>query len=344
VSSGLDPARLTPAASLNRVRFVEVPGIMLPAEMLGRTAHDLLSARAYADLARQEGAEHAARRLGERLGWLIVTLRRGDADSRAARPDWDDSYWRHRAQISTVVLGGGIVSGRSGPRIAAEASRTLAEAGMADCVVRIAPWPAILPLVGAARTPPDASTMAVVDFGQSFVKRACAHYEAGALASLRLLPPVPSRLTGIGSQGDPTAEDVGRLGTFMVATLAETWRAAQAIDSGVSTTLVASLASYLRDGQPLARQGGPYAALLALSDNLTDWLSDRIGDAIGRPVTVRLFHDGTSAGRALAGEERAAVIMLGTALGVGFLPRSGPICPLTPGFAVMGASADRPVS
>jgi hypothetical protein len=41
MSTGLDPAQLTPAASLNRVRFVEVPGVALPPEMLGSTAFEL---------------------------------------------------------------------------------------------------------------------------------------------------------------------------------------------------------------------------------------------------------------------------------------------------------------
>ena len=79
-----------------------------------------------------------------------MTLRRGDAASRAVRPDWDDTYWRHWAGISTVYLGGGIVSGRLGPRLVEHASRTLAEAGMAACAIRLAPWPAHLPSIGTA--------------------------------------------------------------------------------------------------------------------------------------------------------------------------------------------------
>src|SRR5215212_1746695 len=69
MSTGLDPAQLTPAASLNRVRFVEVPGLALPPDMLGRTAYELLSARALDDLSRQDANMGAvARRFGERLG------------------------------------------------------------------------------------------------------------------------------------------------------------------------------------------------------------------------------------------------------------------------------------
>jgi hypothetical protein len=371
MSGRLDPARLTPAASLNRVRFVETTGLALPPDLLGRTAHELLSARALADLVRrhadvlgpggvsdtdalavldrslvdgppaaQDAVEAVARRFGERLGWLLAVLRRGDDAHRAARSDWDDTYWRHWAGLSTVYLGGGLVSGRLGPRLVEHAARTLAATGSTDCAIRLAPWPAHLPLIGAARVAPasSASTAVVLDFGHSFVKRASARYEDGALAALRLLPPRPARWTEIAPGTDPTADDTRRLGDFLVATVAEAWRAARNDTGGVSPTVVASLASYLRDGQPLARQGGAYAYLLGLSDNLAGWLGERVSRAVGRPLAVSLLHDGTAAASALAGEAQAAVITLGTSLGVGFPPASGPSRPLAPRFTVLAAA------
>jgi len=338
MSNGLDPAQLTPAASLNRVRFVEVPGVALPPEMLDRTAFELFSARALEDLSRTvPDSDILARRFGERLGWLLVTLRRGDPPSRGVRPDWDDSYWQHWAGISTVYLGGGIVSGRLGPGIAEQASRTLAAAGLPDCAVRVAPWPEHLPLIGAARTIPEADAAVVLDFGQSFVKRACAQYQYidGDLASLRILPRRPARWTDIAHGPGPTSEDVRRLGDFMVETMADTWRAARARTPDLSVTIVASLASYLRNGRPLARQGGAYSTLLALSDNLEAWLSDRVSVALDRPLTVRLLPDATAAAHVWAGEPHAAVIMLGTALGIGFPPAAEPCRPFSPRFMVI---------
>src|SRR4051794_36574098 len=106
----LDPANLTPAASLNRLRFTELAGLDLPDGMVGWAAYALLSARAMASLTARHGiGDEAARRFGERLGWLLATLKRGDPASRSARPDWDDSYWRHWASVKTVYLGGGVV-------------------------------------------------------------------------------------------------------------------------------------------------------------------------------------------------------------------------------------------
>ena len=160
---------------------------------------------------------------------------------------------------------------------------------MAACAVRLAPWPAHLPLIGAARTAAPAAQAAVVlDFGHTFVKRARARYEGGTLAELRLLPPLPARYTEIAPGTEPTPEESRRLADFIVTTIAETWRAAHDDTGDVSSTVVASLASYLRDGQPLARQGGAYAYLLGLSDNLAGWLGEQRQRHHGTPPDHQL--------------------------------------------------------
>jgi hypothetical protein len=339
MSDGLDPANLTPAASLNRIRFTELSGLPIPARMVDWAAYALLSERALADLTARTGLpDVAARRFGERLGWLLVTLRLGDPASRAARPDWDDSYWRHWAAISTCYLAGGVVSGKLGPWIAEQAMHTLAQAGMADYRVQVAPWPEYLPLIGAARLVTDASMTVVFDFGLSIVKRAVARYQEASLTEIRVLPRAPARLPEIPPGTAPTLEQTRHLGEQMVATVAETWRAARAADPNVSSTIVASLASYLRGGQPLERQGGGYAFLLALSDNLAEWLGTRLSDTLGLHITVRLLHDGTAAAMAMSGTSHAAVITMGTSLGVGFpQPLAG--CPIHARFSISGRSA-----
>jgi hypothetical protein len=343
MSDTLDPANLTPSASLNRVRFTELAGLGLPTGMVGWAAYALLSARALATLTTRHGADDAARRFGERLGWLLVTLRQGDPASRAARPDWDDSYWDHWASIKTVYLGGGIVSGASGPGVALHAQRVLANVGMMDCTVAVAPWPEHLPLIGAARAvseaAPETGSSVVLDFGQSFVKRGLVEVTDRTVTAIRIAPRIGARFMEIGHGGsDPTAEEIERLGDEIVRTMAETWRAASVTnrDTGrdVSTTVVASIAAYVRDGQPLARQGGAYSYLLGLSDRLDWWLGERLSSVLDRPMSVRLLHDGTAAGLALAGVPNAAVIALGTALGVGFPPSDEACRPLSSQFVV----------
>jgi hypothetical protein len=222
--------------------------------------------------------------------------------------------------------------------VAEQAERTLANVNIRDCSVMVARWPEHLPLIGAARTAEDTSATVVLDFGHSFVKRACARQQDGALTTLRLLPRVPARWTDLAGPTEPPIGDVRRLADFMVETMADTWRTARVTEPEVSSVVVASVASYVRDGQPLPRQGGAYPQLLRLSDDVGGWLSARLSEALDNPMTVRLLHDGTAAGHALAGQEHAAVITLGTALGVGFPPAAGSLRPLAPRFEVLGAS------
>jgi hypothetical protein len=368
----LDPLNLTPAASLNRVRLVALPGIALPPHVAGVTAYELLSAPVIAGWVRQHAgplgltdlhdadtdvllrgldrsfsapdpairaaAELVARRFGQHLGYLLLTLRRGDAESRAARPDWDASYWAHWAGVTTIHLGGGLVSGQLGPRLIQHAARTIAESGMSDCALRLAPWPAFLPLIGAARSiwTGDPDAMAVVcDFGQSRIKRACARYERGVLTNLRLLPTLPARWTSLTHGVEPTPGQVERLADHLVAIAADTLREVSTFGRGVAPIFTASIASYLHDGQPLARQGGPYSYLAALAPRLADWLAARLTDQLGHPLAVTLLHDGTAAALTYAVDANTAVITLGTALGIGFVPATATLRPISTQFAIL---------
>ncbi len=53
----LDPAHLTPAASLNRVRIVDLPGVALDDAIRGKTAYELLAARRMRLSVRVKGEE-----------------------------------------------------------------------------------------------------------------------------------------------------------------------------------------------------------------------------------------------------------------------------------------------
>jgi hypothetical protein len=357
VIAPLNPEHITPDVSLNRVWIMDLPGVPLDADVRGRRAGDVLSAGALAALVRQHAAalwlseadrtedgrllllldtclaagdstvraqaEAIARQFGRRLAYLVLTLTRGDAANRAARPEWDDSYWAYWAAIRQIWLGGGVMSGRLGPLTLAEAQATLAGAGLSDCALRLADQPAILPLLGAARAvPPGYRAAAVLDCGGTAIKRGVAHYAEGARPGLRLLPSLPAQILALGSL--PPLEQAAALAPVLVEALAATWQAAAASGEGpVAPVLVASIAAYVKDNQPLDYQGGAYAALRLLSPNLGAWLAERVSGAVGQPVTVRLIHDGTAAARVFAGQPHSAVILLGTALGVGFPPVRG---------------------
>ena len=363
MNAPFNPDRLTPSASLNRVRIVDLPGVALEASVKGKTAYELLSAQALTDYLREHAdalgldaglsdaarlpvafdrcfeaddkhiraaAEEAAGQFGRRLGYLILTLKRGDAANRRAREEWDDSYWAYWASVREIWLGGGLVSGHLGRRLWQYAETVLAEASVTDCTLLVSPYPSALPLVGAARCfPPESQAGLVFDFGHSYIKRACAWYESGTLMVLRLLSSLAVDWTE--PMEDP-ADQSRRWAERMVDVVADTWQATRT--SGLAPVMVASIASYVVDGQPAAYDRGVYAQLRVISDSLGRWLAQNVGERVGHAVEIELLHDGTAAARTYAGTARAAVIMLGTALGVGFPPRTDELRPISPAFRV----------
>jgi hypothetical protein len=330
---------------------MDLPGVPLDADVQGQRAGVVLSAGALAALVRQHAAalglggadltddsrlpllldeclaaadppvrteaESIARQYGRRLGYLLLTLKRGDAANRSARVEWDESYWAYWAGIRQIWLGGGLLSGRLGPLAVSEAAARLIAGGVPDCTLRLAEQPEILPLLGAVRAvPPGYDTAAVLDFGGTTIKRAVAHYTAGSLVRLALLPSVPTGFAAL--EPLPPAEQQARLAGHMAAVLAATWQAAAAAGTRPAPVLPAGIAAYVADNQPMDYQRGLYSDLRAWSPNLGTWLGAQVSTQVGAAVTVTLIHDGTAAARVYAGQDHTAVILLGTALGVGF--------------------------
>src|SRR3954471_9430522 len=174
-----DRQSLTPDASINRVRFAELPSFAAHETALNRTAFELLSAgamqeriieaqifdevpdrsyllRAFSILLSDpdnHGALRLAESFGSYLACLIATLKVGAPANRDARPDWDDSYWAYWGAVQRVWLGGGIMSGRLGQRMV-EAALALLHTWHIDVALAVADQPSLLPLIGLSRSLP----------------------------------------------------------------------------------------------------------------------------------------------------------------------------------------------
>lgn len=310
-----DPHRLTPTTSLNRV--------VVTSE--GKKAYELLSAEALTRLIQQQAdsfpldpqmtphelrmvfdqklgdghpaAQQIAREFARRFAAFLLTLKCGTPADRTARPEWDESYWAYWAALQTVVLGGGLVNGHLG--------RYLVEGEM-PYAVEISPYARHMALVGASQyAPPTAASALVFDFGGTWIKRGRAAYKNGTLTRLDLLPSVPSRYTG------------EALFAHMSALLTETLR-----QESIFSPIMCSLASYVQDGVILEAQAGIYSDLRHFGyAHLQSELAHRLQMLLEKPVTLILIHDGTAAAATCAGMEKTAVILLGTAIGVGFPPQ-----------------------
>ena len=368
--ASFDPQRITPAVSLNRVQIVDLPGLAVDPEVRGQQSSQLVSLAVLARLVRQHAdrlrlnpdvpdgelrlalesclvderatvrtaAERVGRRIGRNLGYILLALKRGDAVNRAARSEWDDSYWQHWSKIKRVWLGGGLVSGRLGAVIPKHASVVIAEAGVSDYLVRVSPYASVLPLVGAARyAPPGCKTALVLDFGSTMVKRARAAYSENELIELRCLPSRPTAWVEIEGPSDDPVQQATELLHRMIFIIAE---ACQTIGLPAYGPVLACAAAYMRDGHPLPTQSGTYLTYLKLrriTDNAQRELAWRVGARLGRAIDLRLIHDGTAAATAYAGMRDTAVIMVGTALGVGFPPRSDRLLEINSQLAILGS-------
>ena len=236
--------------------------------------------------------------LGRVLGGLVGTLARSSAASRAGRPEWPVSHWEAWRRAQRVAVGGGIVVDALGRRMVEAAKVQLVEAAV-PVDVFLAREPSGLVLRGAAAgdVTPGLPVGLVLDCGGTTLK--------AAVVASGVLQPRP----GVPAPG------VGWTGRELVEHLAQA--AAQAAPPGDGHLGVAlALATYVDDsGQPYADQLGPYAGLgsLDLVGDLTLSLTRRLG----RPVTVRVRHDGASAllGARLDDPRVDAAIVLGTAVG-----------------------------
>jgi hypothetical protein len=345
--TGFDPLRLTADASLNRVVIGDVGCPEIAGMMAGQACSrdalcalaagcglaglqpDRLSdaiASALAFPATPAGRAAAATLVlfGRRLGALIATLRDpvtpGEQGYTPARHACL-SYW---LRVDSVWLGGGLLAGACGPAIlaaaqagsaAAQASSAAAQAGSAaavrPCRLALTPHPAVAPLLGAALHAPatsDQDVLVVADLGHTSIKTAIAERNTTALTGLRLLGTCAAPAGGPAPQIHYAVAD---------ALTRAVQHAAQGHPRRVH--IIASVASYLRDGAPADDGRGMYGSLAGRMA----WLRGRIEETTGTDATVEFIHDGTAAA-ATARSVNSATITAGTRLGTGFRPPNAP--------------------
>ena len=344
--AGFDPLNLTADASLNQVIIGAAGGpgvaglraglscsrdaLLMLAAGYGLTGlrparlADGITAVAAAEPATPAGQAAAAAlaEYGRRLGALIATLRDPATPAgqgytpvrRAFLEDWLD--------VDCVWVGGGLLAGPCGPAILAAA-----QAGGAAAVrpVRLAltPYPALAPLLGAARHAPaaggDAVTV-VADLGHTSIKTALASRGGAALTGLHMLE------TCAAPSGRPAPE----VHEAVVAALSRPAERAAQHRPGRPVRIIASVASYVHAGAPVDDGRGIYGTLAAQKARLRN----RLETAAAAEATLTFIHDGTAAA-ATAGSPNSATITAGTWLGGGFRPaHAPPLLDLAPGLQI----------
>jgi hypothetical protein len=336
--------------SLNRVCVIDLPGCRLPATYRISTGYDLLSAASLQALVSDQAGElqlpadspdllHAfdgcftvaspgvravARKIaesyGRRLGILVLTLKRADEINRRARPSWQEHHWTFWQGITQFYIGGGLLSGAMGPITVTAAKKELIACAIEDITVKRSPFGQMLPLAGLARTAAAGTkAMLLLDFGQTHVKRAVAFYQDSNIVELRELPLVAAGFASV-KQEAPLREIAQEAADKVVELAAQSWLEVRRRDWLVAPEIALSLACYLINGHPPSSEMGYYGRLQLLTDHLQTYLAGRISAAVGQPIKLALLHDGSAAALVYTGQPRTAVLMLGTAIGVGFPP------------------------
>ncbi len=309
-----DPRSLRMDASLNRTRLGALEGA--EPEWVGQPAFELLSSVALVDLVQRAGEAAAGRIFGRRLGHLIATLHLG-GDADAIQTEWRRAYRAHWRAIQQVWLGGGLAE-RLGAGLLAAARSEADRLGAARVSIRLSVHPASLALIGAARSSEsDRAHAVVLDFGHTAIKRGVATYRNATLLRIELLE----------ARRAPPAQ---RVISTVIEEIAEMLALAP---RDVDPTLLVSLASYVSPSGEPEDSHSLYAPLRTLTPAA---LADSVRQHSGRPVErVRFEHDGTLAAAGLiSGAPASAVIMLGTALGVGFAPSGDRLRAVATDFSV----------
>jgi hypothetical protein len=278
-----------------------------------------------ADPAVRHAAAAIARRLGRNLAYILLTLHHGDEVNRAARRDWGPGEWEHWARIGRIWMGGGVISGDLGIEIVAHANTTLRGANCAtDLTVARALRPQNMALLGAARYLPPQNVpewhALCIDFGQTSAKCAMATIVQGTLRRLLWFPSVPVSWHW---RNDPTAGhniDGRDVLDFAARAIASGVAQAQARGAQVVEDIAISIAAYTDGGKLLGN--GIYARMSRLAPDVRPLLADRVMALGGGLRRYHVVHDGTAAAALHAGIPHSAVIVVGTALGVGFPPKS----------------------
>ncbi len=353
---------LSRACSVNSVRLAKLPLYGVEDEIEGKRAMDIFSARIISediranaqrlkidisgysfrelprfigdnilsdDIVKKRLAEAMSKKYGNRLGLILLTLKQGTKENREVRPDWRDEHWDYWAQIKNVILTGGLASGVLGKRFKEQVHSVFDMAGEKVYNISLYENSSHIGAMGCAKLISDTDkSFAVLDMGQTNLKRCVLTKRSGELANINVLPTMPSINMELDfSDSDENYSKALELHRYIINVLSDTCKDIPLRDNEQGEVIV-SIANYVVGGTLNTFRGG-YAKLSLLGLDYATLLSDELSSRLHRPYRVRLLHDGTAIALNFAGQEDTVCLSLGTAFGVGFPPEYiGKMCPL----------------
>lgn len=263
-------------------------------------------------------AARVVKKFGNRLGLLLLTLKKGERENREARNDWDDACWEYWRSLKTVILTGGLASSMLGRRFKEDIQTIFDMAGEKPYQIMLFDNGTYVGMMGLAqRLMKDDMTSLVLDFGHTGIKRAVIKKRGGEIADFTAQESLPSlhMKSHFDSEEEKRREAI-ELHRYIVNTIAASFRAAPD-PSALDDTILISIANYTHNGLLNSKRGG-YAKLCTINTDYAAVLEDDLSGELHRDIKVRLVHDSTASALYFADVEQSVCITLGTGFGVGF--------------------------
>ncbi len=341
----------SPVCSINRVRLAKLPVYGIEDSVEGFRANELFSAKiisddvlstaqrfhvdvsdySYRELPRllSDGilsddvlkhriATILSTKYGNRLGLILLTLRTGLKENRAVRDDWDDRHWQYWADVKNLILTGGLASGLLGKRFKEQIQYVFDVAGIKPYNISLFENSSHVGAMGCTKLIEEKDkAFAVLDFGQTNIKRCLIRKRDGEVSSITTLDTVPS--LNMDLTFSDTRENYDRaleLHRYLLNVICDTCKDVDLAKEETGEVII-SIANYVVGGELNRRRGG-YAKLHLLCDDYASLLSHELSSRMHRPYRVRLVHDGTAIALNFSGCEDSVCMSIGTAFGVGF--------------------------
>lgn len=341
----------SPVCSINRVRLAKLPVYGIEDGVEGFRANEIFSAKIISDDVlstaqkfRVDVSDYSYRELpkvlsdgilsddvlkhrvattlstkyGNRLGLILLTLRTGLPENRVVRDDWEDEHWQYWAEVKNLILTGGLASGLLGKRFKEQIQYVFDVAGVKPYNISLFENSSHVGAMGCTKLIADKDkSFAVLDFGQTNIKRCLIRKRGGEVSSITTLDTVPS--LNMDLTFSDTRENYDRaleLHRYLLNVICDTCKDIELAKEERGEVII-SIANYVVGGELNRRRGG-YAKLHLLCDDYAGLLSHELSSRMHRPYRVRLVHDGTAIALNFNGNEDSVCMSIGTAFGVGF--------------------------
>ena len=346
--------RITAVCSVNKMKLAKLPVYGIDDEIEGLTVKEFFSAkivsetvkryagclhielegvdekrlpRALSEKAMDEtdksGSELAVKiisRFGDRLGLMLLALRLGESENRAARPDWSDEHWAYWAQLKDIILVGGLASGVIGKILRERVTAVFEMKGEQPYNIVLCENSSEAAVMGCASCITESDGVFVVmDFGQTGIKRSCVVKQGGEITEVKTFEPLPSKyMDWVMPSEEERTRQAAELHKYLSMALENAYlEAKQQTHCEPSGEIMISIASYTSGGVLNSARGG-YAKLCVLGPNYAEILSEDLSGRLRRHVTIKLIHDGTAVALNFKGRENTVCLSVGSYFGVGF--------------------------